>query len=57
MPLYVDNNISVINVRFGKHDDTEISLLYHIDTCAAMSTVNLIINQYIISKYPHWVAE
>ena len=57
MPLDVDNGIPGINVRFGKFDYNEISFLYHIDTCAAMSTCNTPLQQWIITKYKHLVAE
>ena len=41
MPLDVDNGLPGIEMRFGKTDDTKVTFICHIDTCAAMSTGNL----------------
>ena len=56
MTLDVENGIPVITIIFGKSGDNEIYFLCHIDTCAAIYTVKIILHQWIIIKYPHLVA-
>ena len=57
MPLTVDNKLPGCELRFGRSADDEVSFICHIDTCAAMSTGNLLLHQWIMSKYPSIVAE
>lgn len=57
MPLSVDNKLPGCTLRFGKTPDDEVSFICHVDTCAAMSTGNLKLHQWIITKFPSIVAE
>ena len=57
MPLDIENDLPVINVLFVKYNHNEISFLCYIDTCAVMYTVNLPLQQWVITKYPNLVAE
>ena len=52
MPLYVDNGLPGIEMRLGTTDDTEVMFIFHVDTCAAMSTGNLQLHEWIMTKYP-----
>jgi len=51
MPLYIDNDLPAINLRFG-HSDKIMYFLYHLDSYAAMNTGNLHLHQYLITTYP-----
>lgn len=57
MPLTVDNKLPGCTLRFGKTEADEVSFICHVDTCAAMSTGNLLLHQWIMTKYPSIVAE
>lgn len=57
MPLDVDNRLPGCQLRFGKKEPNIISFLCHIDTCAAMSTGNLTLHKWVMTTYPHIVAE
>ena len=57
MPLDVDNGLPGIEMRFGRTDDTEVTFICHVDTCAAMSTGNLQVHEWIMTTYPEIVAE
>ena len=57
MPLTVDNKLPGCLLRFGKTAEDEVSFICHVDTCAAMSTGNLGLHQWLITKYPAIVAE
>ena len=57
MPLDVDNGLPGIEMRLGTTDDTEVTFICHVDTCAAMSTGNLQIHEWIMTTYPEIVAE
>lgn len=58
MPLDLDNGLPGIVFRFGNvTDDNTPSWLCHLDSCAGMNTGNLALHQYIMTKYPHIVAE
>ena len=57
MPLTVDNKLPGCLLRFGKTAEEEVSFICHVDTCAAMSTGNLGLHQWLITKYPALVAE
>jgi len=57
MPLDVDNRLPGCQLRFGKKEANTISFLCHIDTCAAMSTGNLTLHKWVMTTYPHIVAE
>jgi hypothetical protein len=57
MPLDLDNGLPGILVRLGTTDTNEIGIHTHIDTCAAMSTGNLLVHQWFITTYPQCVAE
>ena len=57
MPLDVDNGLPGIEMRFGKTDETEVTFICHVDTCAAMSTGNLKVHEWIMTTYPSIVAE
>lgn len=57
MPLDLDNGLPGVLLRIGSDNTTDTSFLCHIDSCAAMNTGNLLLHQYIITNYPHTVAE
>ena len=57
MPLDLDNGLPGIVVRLGTNDANETCIHTHIDTCAAMSTGNLLVHQWFITTYPECVAE
>ncbi len=58
MPLNVDNGLPGIVLKFGRKGTAKlVPWTCHVDTCAAMSTGNLELHQYIISKHPELVAE
>ena len=57
MPRYVDNRLPGIEMRLGTTDDTEVTFICHVDTCAAMSTGNLQLHKWIMTTYPEIVAE
>ena len=57
MPLDVDNGLPGIKMRFGKTEDTKVTLICNVDTCAAMSTGNLQLHEWIMTTYPEIVAE
>ena len=57
MPLDLDNGLPGFLVHFGTCDDNKISMLCHVDTCAAMNTGNLLFHQWIITTYPDVIAE
>jgi hypothetical protein len=57
MPLDLDNGLPGILVRLGTTNTNEISIHTHINTCAAMSTGNLLVHQWFITTYPQCVAE
>ena len=46
-----------IELCFGKVCTSEVGLLCHLDSCAAMNTVNLRVHQWLITTYPHLVSE
>ena len=55
MPLAVDNNLPSISLRFGTNDDDEINFRYHLDSCAAMNTGNMLLHMWLMTKYPQAV--
>lgn len=57
MPLDVDNGLPGVEMRLGTTDDTEVTFICHVDTCAAMSTGNLQLHEWIMTTYPDIVAE
>ena len=61
MPLTVDNKLPGCTLRFGKTEGkteaNEVSFICHVDTCTAMSTGNLLLHQWIMTKYLSIVAE
>jgi len=57
MPLDVDNGLPGIELWFGTESSSEVSFICHMDTCAAMNTGNLLVHQWLMSKFPHIVAE
>jgi len=57
MSLTVDNKLPGCTLRFGKTEADEVSFICHVDTCAAMSTGNLLLHQWIMTKYPSIIAE
>ena len=57
IPLDVDNGLPGIEMRLGTTDDTEVTFIRHVDTCAAMSTGNLQLHEWIMTTSPEIVAE
>jgi len=57
MPLDVDNGLPGIELWFGTCQKDELCFICHMDTCAAMNTGNLTVHKWLMTKYPHLVAE
>ena len=57
MPLDVDNGIPVIELWFGRNEDSKVGLMCHLDSCATMNIGNLRVYQWLITAYHHLVAE
>ena len=57
IPLDVDNGLPGIELWFGTHVDNKVGFIYHMDTCAAMNTVNLLVHKWFMTQHPHLVAE
>ena len=57
MPLDVDNGLPGIELSFGKEENSEVDLLYHLDLCEAMNTGTLMLHQWLMTNYPHLVSE
>ena len=57
MPLDVDNGLPGVELWFGRDAHSEIGLLCHIDSCAAMNTCNLQVHQWLMTTHPHLVAK
>jgi len=52
MPLTGNNKLPGCTLRFGKMEaNDEVSFICHVDTCTAMSTGNLLLHQWIMTKY------
>ena len=45
MPIDVDNGLTGIELYFGREEANEVGMLCHMDTCAAMNTGNLAVQQ------------
>ena len=56
IPLGVYYSLRGGNVHFENSDNSEISILFHIDNCALMSTVNMLLHEWIVIKYPYLIA-
>ena len=53
MLLAVEKKTLSINICFGStQNHSEISFASHIDSCAAMNVVNILIHQWIITAHP-----
>ena len=57
MPLDVDTGLPGIELWFGMNSDNEVGSICHMNICAAMNTDNMKVNQWLMTKYPHIVAE
>ena len=57
MPLDVDNGLPGIELWLGRDAASEVGLLMHLDSCAAMNTGNLSVHQWLMTKHPHLVVE
>ena len=57
MPIDVDNGLPGIELWFGSDSASEVAFICHMDTCAAMNTGNLLVHQWLMTTYPHIVAE
>lgn len=57
MALDVDNVLPGVELWLGRNASSEVGLLMHLDSCAAMNTGKLSVHQWMIMKYPHLVAE
>ena len=55
--LDVDNGLPGIELWFGKSSSTEIGLLCHLHSCAAMNIGNLRVHQWLMTTYPHFLSE
>ena len=47
MPIAVDNALPGIELWLGNEEKNEVTLLCHMDTCSAMSTRYLVVNQWL----------
>ena len=45
MPLFLDNYLLAAIIRFGDSSENEIPFTCHLDSFAAMNTVNLLLHQ------------
>ena len=57
MPLDVDNGFSGIKLWFGTSSENEVGCIFHMDTCAAMNTGDLLAHQWFMITHPQLVAE
>ena len=57
MLLDVDNGLPGIKLWFGNNEANNLVFICHLDTCVAMNTGNLAVHQWLMSSYPHLVAE
>ena len=59
MPLDLDNGLPAMLLQLSgpKHDGSpcKVNFLAHLDSCAAMNTGNLLVHQWLITKYPEIV--
>ena len=57
MPLFLDNDLPSIVLRFGSSDENEVAFSVHCDSCAAMNTSNELLHIWIMTIYREIVAE
>ena len=57
MPIDIDNRLPGISLRLGTSNANEISILCHVDTCAAMCTGNLKVHKWIMTAFPETVMD
>ena len=57
MPLDVDNGLPGVELWFDREVLSEIGLLFYLDSCAVMNTVNLNVHQLLMTEHTYLVAE
>ena len=57
MPLDVDIGLPGVKSWLGRNVPSQVRLLMHLDYCAAMSTGNLSVYQWLMTNHTHLVAE
>ena len=55
MPLETDSRLPAIVFRLGTCDESEVPVTFNLDTCAGMNVGNLLVHQYLITKFPDCV--
>ena len=51
MPLFLDNDMPSIVLRFGSDDANETTFSVNLDSCAAMSTANALLRIWIMTQH------
>ncbi len=54
-PIRIDNKMPAITFCLGKSPDDSVSLVCLYDTCAALSTGNLLFHQWVVTTFPELV--
>ena len=57
IPLNVDNGLPGIELWFGTDLIHEIGIIFHMDTCVAINTSNLMVHKWLVTQNPELVAE
>ena len=55
MPSDLDNGLPTINMRSGTLDTNETKFCAHVNSCAGINVVNVILHQWIITTNPYIV--
>lgn len=55
MPIECESDLPAIVLRLGTDPSSEIPVTFNLDSCAGMSTGNLQIHHYLITKFPDCV--
>ena len=51
MLLSVSDGLPVAKFRLGNCDAQKVAYIFHLDICASMNTVNLLVHQWLFTKY------
>ena len=55
MPLAVSNGLPAVEFLLGYSNYTKVPCRFHLDSCASMNTGNLLVNEWLMTKYPEIV--
>ena len=55
MPLSVSDGLPATEFRLDDCDAHEFPCIFHIDSCASMNNVNILVHQRLVKKYPEIV--